>query len=616
MKKCILPLLTTLILTSCGGSGGGSGSSSDTTPFDMVNLSYDAQTAAPNRYNLEWSASNLASDSIEYTIMLKPRTNDEGVTVADWSPRELVKVTDTTSTELSLPLHLALKGSLYVEACVAGEPSKCETTESSLNPDDQDVQSSIAYLKASNTDMNDNFSYSVSISSDGNTLAVSAPYEDSSATGIGGNQDSDATSESGAVYVFTRSGGTWSQQAYIKASNTETNDNFGYSISLSSDGNTLAVGAPYEDSNATGVGGDDADNSTANSGAVYVFTRSGGTWGQHAYIKASNNGSNDHFGSAVSLSSDGSTLAVGSDAEDSNATGLNGDQTNNTLNNSGAVYVFRNSSGTWSQEAYVKASNPGIGDNFGFSISLSSDGDTLAVGAPYEDSSATGVGGNTSDNSAEDSGAVYVFTYSGSSWGQQAYIKASNTGDYDDFGYAISLSSDGNTLAVGADYEGSNATGINGNQNNEDAMSSGAAYVFTRSGSTWSQQAYIKASNTAADDNFGGALSLSADGNTLAVGAPYEDSNATDLAGDDLDNSVADSGAIYLFTRSGTTWSQQTYLKASNTGIEDWFGFSLSISGDGNSLAVGAVNENSNATGVEGDESDATALGSGAVFIY
>ena len=140
------------------------------------------------------------------------------------------------------------------------------------------------------------------------------------------------------MYVFTRSGTTWSQQAYLKASNTDAGDAFGSSVSLS--GDTLAVGAYYEGSSATGVNGSQSDNSeTPRSGAVYIFTRSGRTWSQQAYLKASNTGRDDEFGSSVSLSGD--TLAVGARLEDSSATGVNGNQNDNSAGRSGAVYVRR-----------------------------------------------------------------------------------------------------------------------------------------------------------------------------------------------------------------------------------------------------------------------------------
>jgi len=261
-----------------------------------------------------------------------------------------------------------------------------------------------------------------------------------------------------------------SQNAYLKSSNTDTNDQFSYSISLS--GDTLAVGAGYEASNATGVNGNQADNSASNSGAVYVFTRTGSTWSQQAYIKASNAEAYDQFGFSVTLSGD--TLAVGAVNESSSATGVNGNQTDNSASNSGAVYVFTRTGSTWSQQAYIKSSNTGTSDLFGWSVALS--GDALAVGAAGEDSNATGVNGNQADNSASNSGAVYVFMRTGSTWSQQAYIKASNTEAYDQFGVSVALS--GDTLVVGAVNESSSATGVNGNQADSSASDSGAVYVF------------------------------------------------------------------------------------------------------------------------------------------
>ncbi len=347
--------------------------------------------------------------------------------------------------------------------------------------------------------------------------------------------------------MFTRAGGVWSQQAYVKASNTGAQDMFGYSVTLSSDGNTLAVGAYGEASNATGINGNQADNSAASAGAVYVFTRAGGAWSQQAFIKASNTGAGDLFGNSVHVSSDGNTLAVGAVYESSNATGINGNQADDSAAKSGAAYVFTRTAAAWSQQAYVKASNTEAQDNFGMSLALSSDGNTLAVGARSESSNATGINGNQADNSAPYSGAAYVFTRAGGAWSQQTYIKASNTGQGDWFGQSVALSGDGNTLAVGAVEESSNATGINGNQADNSASGSGVVYVFTRAGSAWSQQAYVKASNTGGNDFFGHPLALSGDGNTLAVGGPLEASNATGINGNQADNSAQNAGAVYLY---------------------------------------------------------------------
>jgi len=394
-----------------------------------------------------------------------------------------------------------------------------------------------AYIKASNTGGNDAFGCSVALS--GDTLAVGAYGEDSAAPGINGNQTDNSAAASGAVYVYVRMGTTWTQQAYIKESNPEAVDLFGYAVALS--GNTLAVGAYLEDSAAIGVNGNQTDNTALDSGAVYVFVRTGTTWTQQAYLKASNTGASDNFGRSVALSGD--TLAVGTFFEDSAATGLNGNQADNVAADAGAVYVFFRNGATWAQQAYVKASNTGGYDLFGYSVALS--GDTLAIGAYGEDSAATGVNGDQFNNTAGDSGAVYVFVRTGTTWTQQAYVKASNPGAIDYFGYSVALS--GDTLAVGAYFEDSAAIGVNGDQADNAAVSSGAAYVFVRTGTTWAQQAYVKASNTGPSDQFGYSVALS--GDTLAVGAFLETSSAVGVnpANGQTDNSVASAGAVYLF---------------------------------------------------------------------
>lgn len=460
----------------------------------------------------------------------------------------------------------------------------------------------ILYVKASNPGSGDAFGQAIAASADGNTLAVGARGEASNATGINGNQADNSAINAGAVYIFTRDSTGSVTQTYVKASNTEAGDFFGSAVALSSDGNTLAVGAIGEDSNATGINGNQADNSTTFAGAVYIFIRNGSIWSQQAYVKASNTGRGDQFGTAVTLSADGSTLAVGAIFGQ-----ILGDPARE-----GASYVFTRSGGIWSQQAYLNASNAEAGDHFGHAVTLSADGNTLAVGAIFEDSTATGIDGNQADNLASQSGAAYIFTRSGAVWSQEAYVKASNTGAGDLFGYAVALSANGNTLAVGAYLEASSATGINGNQADNSAGSAGAAYVFSRTGTTWSQQAYVKSSNTDTGDGFGISVALSSDGNALAIGAYNESSNATGVNGNQADNSASQSGAAYTFTRSGNIWSQQDYVKASNTGAFDHLGISVALSADGSALAVGALDE-------DGDgsiQADNSALNAGAVYIY
>lgn len=408
---------------------------------------------------------------------------------------------------------------------------------------------------------------------------------------------------------------------HFKASNPHFRAEFGNSLAISSDGTTMAVGAPLERSLATGIDGDQSDAGAVQAGAVYVFVRAGNAWVQQAYVKASNTHPNpafpgDRFGQTVALSADGSVLAVGAEFEDSNATGVGGNQVDESAPNAGAVYVFGRTGTVWSQQAYIKASNTGAGDHFGGSqLVLSADGRTLAAGANGEDSSARGVNGTGTDNQ-ESSGAVYVFARPADVWQQQAYIKASNTGTFDGFGFSLALAADGNTLAVSAPGEDSTATGANGDQNSDLAVDSGAVYVFGRAGTNWSQQAYLKASNTQEGDAFGFAVALSGDGSTLAVGAINEDSGGA--AAGENDDSAEDAGAVYVFARAANNvWApREAYLKASNSDTGDVFGITVALSADGQTLVVGAMQERSLATGIGGDETDNAGNAVGAAYVF
>jgi hypothetical protein len=593
-----------------------------------VALSSDGSTLAVGAYREASNATGVNGNQADNSASQSGAVYVFRRTGSTWAQEAYVKASNTGgSDQFGSSVALSSDGSTLAVGA-RGEASSATGVDGNQADNSADNSGAVyvsdafrgpsleQYLKASNTGGNDNFGVSVALSSDGSTLAVGAYREASNATGVDGNQADNSGRENGAVYVFRRTGSTWAQEAYIKASNSGTFDQFGWSLALSSDGSTLAVGASGEDSNATGVDGNQADNSASNSGAVYVFRHTGSTWAQEAYIKASNSGAFDLFGWSLALSSDSSTLAVGAYGEASNATGVDGNQVDNSSLNSGAVYVFRRTGSTWAQEAYVKASNTGGGDQFGRRVALSSDGSTLAVGAYGEASNATGVNGNQVDNSAGNSGAVYVFRRTGSTWAQEAYVKASNTAAGDQFGSSVALSSDGSTLAVGASQEGSNATGVNGNQADNSAGNSGAVYVFRRTGSTWAQEAYVKASNTGTSDNFGSSVALSSDGSTLAVGASQEGSNARGVNGNQADNSATQSGAVYVFRRTGSTWAQEAYVKASNTGVDDRFGSSVALSSDGSALAVGALIEDSNATGVNGNQADNSAIDSGAVYTY
>jgi len=453
-----------------------------------------------------------------------------------------------------------------------------------------------AYVKPPTISSGDGFGISVSTSGDGNTLVV-------------------GSSGRAAALVYTRSGSTWSFQTSVTGSNTSLADSFGGSVALSADGNTLLVGASGEESAATGINNGEADNSLVSAGAAYVFIRTANSWTQQAYIKASNTNNRGFFGGALAISSDGNTITIGSSGESSAATGINGNGADISASEAGAAYVFSRSGSTWTQQAYVKASNTEMGDIFGVSVALSADGNTLAVGAANEASAATGIDGNQTDNSASGSGAIYVFTRSGTTWSQTAYVKASNTQLGDQFGVSVALSGVGDTLAAGAPAEDSSGATA---QADNSFPSSGALYVFTRA-TTWSQQAYLKTAVPDMGDQAGNSVVLSQDGRTLVAGSWNEDSAATGVNGDATNNGASNSGAAWVFNRSASTWSQESYLKASNTDPGDSFAFNLcalAVSSDGTTIAVGAPNEQSATSGINGVQTDNSLVGAGAVYVF
>ena len=328
-------------------------------------------------------------------------------------------------------------------------------------------------------------------------------------------EDAGGTS-AGAAYVFTRSGTTWSQQAKLVASDAQASAYFGADVAI--DGDTIVVGAKWDSG-----GGSDA-------GAAYVFTRSGTSWSQQAKIVSSDIQAYDYFGEYVAI--DGDTIVVSAIGEDTP-----GDY-------AGAVFVFTRSGTTWSQQAKIQSSDIAASDKFGTGVSI--EGDTMVAGA-FGD-------GDTK-------GAAYVFIRSGTSWSQQAKLVASDGSAGYRFGNEVSISSDSVIVGSIQDYDG--------------GANAGSAYVFTRSGTSWSQQAKIQSSDIAAGDKFGSSVSI--EGDTVVVGADREGAGG------------GNAGAAYVFTRSGTSWTEAKKLVASDAQASDLLGFSVDISSD--TVVAGARGE-------------------------
>ncbi len=342
----------------------------------------------------------------------------------------------------------------------------------------------------------DYFGYSVAISGATAVVGATAP----GGVAVGGTD---------GVYVFVRSGTTWSQQQKLVAPDASDPGRFGLSVAIS--GDTVVVSAPDTD---------------ALSGAVYVFVRSGTTWSQQQKLTPSSGTTGDRFGSAVAISGD--TLVVGHLNDD---LGANVDQ--------GSAYIFVRSGTTWSQQQKLIASDGDADDCFGYAVAVS--GDTAVVGAAKDDTGAE-----------ENQGSAYVFVRSGATWTQQQKLTATDGAGWAYFGGSLALR--GDTFVAGAPYANVGAN-----------VAQGAAYVFVRSGSTWSQQQKLTASDGAADDYFGQSVALS--GNTAVVGAHHDPVGAN-----------AEQGSAYVFTRFGAGWSQYRKLTAGDGAAEDSFGWSAAIS--------------------------------------
>jgi len=286
---------------------------------------------------------------------------------------------------------------------------------------------------------------------------------------------------------------------------------------------------------------------------VYVFSRVANAWTQQAFLKSRNSEAGDLFGYGVSLSANGSALAVAAYDEDGGGKGVNPADDNDS-NGTGAIYAFNRQGTVWTQTGYLKGSRSQRNDALGYAVAMSDDGRTIAGGTAEESCLNGGINPSNCDVdtfpeslAAGSVGAVYVWVRNGDRWVEQAFIKASNPDLEDWFAVRLALSGDGNALLVGAPMEDSVARGVNGREDDDSADDSGAAYLFTRSGSAWSQSAYLKASNTEGFDEFGSAVAISADGKTMVVGARMESGGARTVNGNQNDNEAGQSGAAYVF---------------------------------------------------------------------
>lgn len=479
----------------------------------------------------------------------------------------------------------------------------------------------------------DNFGGGIAVNGDATIALIGAPRRDQVGT------------DSGLVYVFTRSGTTWTQQQTLVSSDLADGDLFGTSVAMTHDGTLALIGASHD------------DNTGIDSGAVYVFTRSGSVWTQQQKLTSPGGAAYRYYGTSVAMNSDGTRVLIGAV----------GDTTKGAW--AGAVHHYTRSGTTWTHVSKFTADDLIADDRFGMSVALSADGLTAMVGASYSDSAGT------------NAGAVYVFSWTGGVWTQTrklispsaagqafygtavgfipslgvAFVGENNTNNgrgkffvYRDmnltgtptnwvleqrltaqgniadarFGVSFEMSGDGNTLVISAVYD------------SDGGINSGSIYIYRRNGSVWQQVQRIANPEPAAHDNFGTVVAINYDGSYIAVGTPLDDDVASNsgsvhvyvrsngkwtwqqkllgepvalsrfgrsglafsadgstlvVAANFYSDSFTNMGTVHVFVRSGSSWSQQVRLVASDASASAFFGTSTALSPDGNTLAISDV---------------------------
>ena len=342
---------------------------------------------------------------------------------------------------------------------------------------------------------------------------------------VGANQDDDNGNNAGAAYIYAREeSGSWAQEAKITATDGSAGDHFGISVDV--DENRAIIGAPFD--------------GNAYNGSAYIFTRdSNGAWSQEQKITASDSAREDLFGLSVAIDDD--RVIIGAYRDDDKG------------DNAGSAYIYvRGSDGTWDIESHIFANDARDGDQFGYAVDIA--GDRALIGA------------NLGKHNGNATGSAYIFTrQSNGSWTESEKITANDAMADDEFGQAVALTSDGARAIIGA-Y-----------QDDDDGISSGSAYIFTRQSSgSWNEDAKITASDGAPVDQFGYAVAINDDGTQVSIGSPG-----------DYDDNVA-SGSAYIFTRqTDGAWIEELKITATDADANDQFGWSVAIT---DSYAISSAN--------------------------
>jgi len=428
-----------------------------------------------------------------------------------------------------------------------GESDEDRNTDSPTEDGDESDQQATqpfqqqAKLTAGDGDDEDNFGGAVAIAGDGGTALIGAESDE------GPNGEG-----AGSAYIFTQSesSGEWQQETKLTANDGDDGDAFGEVVAMADDGSTAVIGARHdEDPNGEGAG------------AAYIFARSVSSWQQEAKLTADDGNRFDQFGHSVAIAGDGSTALIGARYKEDPNGGA-----------AGATYVFSRRSGQWQQEAKLAADAGDTEDEFGYSVAIAGDGTIAIIGAR-----------NDEDPNGQGAGSAYVFSRAGSSWQQEAKLTADDGDEADDFGEGVAIAGDGETAIVGADSD-----------EDPNGEESGSAYLFSRSSGSWQQEAKLAAVDGDEEDDFGEVIAMTNDGGTAIIGADSDE-----------DPNGEDAGSAYVFSRAGSNWQQEAKLAADDGDDEDSFGGAVAITGDGSTAIIGA----------DSDE-DPNGEGAGSAYVF
>jgi len=587
--------ILTTVLVACGGGGSGSSSTGDGSGNNSSNnsgnntgnsqaspsVAFSIETAGTKTLRFNWNA-------VEGAQTYKLSENVDGQSGFEVVADNIDAA--ATSYDYVIPLAERTNAQYILSACTN---DACFDSDAS-GVSDAVLNAAIGYLKAESGSngrgivTSGTFGIAIDMSDDGKMMVVGAKGEDS---------------DRGGVYVYRMGDNGWELHGALQPPVADAGDEFGRDVAISADGTRIIVGSPGEDSSQSSVptmnditnigiayvywygetgwgiaeklkpytaGGhsfgrsvdmtDDgmavvvgAPQSDGYEGSVHYYEFSSGAGYQHRHtITDSLAQAGDRFGMSVAISGDGSTLAVGEPFDGNYNTGVGASKTPKNSPpvlasiSSGAVFVYGydESAKRFNEQSYIKAETVGEYHYFGWSVDLSGEGNLLAVGAYGDNIMKTGISDPTNVTvTAGTVGAVYTYRRTASTWSYENYIKASNaSGDYA-FGNKVKLSDDGSHLLVGSSREDGGDGGLRADQTSTSEDRAGAAYLFMHDGTEWSQEAYIKSPNIESGDVFGGSLAMSANAETVAIGAYHENGNGTEPD----NNDAVDSGAVYLY---------------------------------------------------------------------